>query len=370
MKKKIIVIVLLILMIVCCIGAIFFLNRISLKTKQLTFAYGKPVQISAEDILDTKDTEVLSSFEIEEIKNEKGKNYPAVGKYDLEITYKNGFINQKSTIHVLVEDKEKPVFIKADKKIYISLGEKNYAYDKHFEVKDASECKLEFQTDKIDPSKTGTYPLIVTAIDASGNKATLTSTVIVQETKKEPAQTTQKEPTQIEPTYVNGILIVNKKYPLPADYAPMENAEAKQRLQNMILAMQKAGLNVSNNYSGYRSYAYQNTLYNSYVNTYGKKEADTFSARAGYSEHQSGLAFDLISTDGNLIETQPEAKWIEENAHRYGFIVRYPKGKEEITGYMAEPWHVRYIGEKATEIWKLNITLEEYLGVEGGDYKE
>lgn len=229
-------------------------------------------------------------------------------------------------------------------------------------MSDVSDYKLQFQTDEINVSKPGKYSMIVTAVDTSGNKETTTSTVIVQEKKY--------DSVQIEPTYVNGILIVNKKHPLPKDYAPMENPEAKQQLQKMIQDMQKEGLNVSNHYSGYRSYEYQKNLYESYVNAYGKKEADTFSARAGYSEHQSGLAFDLLSNDGNLIETQPEANWIEENAHLYGFIVRYQKGKEEISGYMAEPWHIRYIGEKATEIWKLNVTLEEYLGVEGGGYEK
>ena len=363
MKKKKIVIMVLILLIVCCMGILFYLlNSISLKTKKLTFEYGSPIQITANQILDTTDSSILSSFEIEEIEKEKGKNYPSAGTYDVKVTYKNGFLKYKNKLQIVVEDTKKPVFTRADKEIYVPLGEKNYAYDKHFKVSDVSDYKLQFQTDEINVSKPGKYSMIVTAVDTSGNKETTTSTVIVQEKKY--------DSVQMEPTYVNGILIVNKKHPLPKDYAPMENPEAKQQLQKMIQDMQKEGLNVSNHYSGYRSYEYQKNLYESYVNAYGKKEADTFSARAGYSEHQSGLAFDLLSNDGNLIETQPEANWIEENAHLYGFIVRYQKGKEEISGYMAEPWHIRYIGEKATEIWKLNVTLEEYLGVEGGDYEK
>ena len=136
----------------------------------------------------------------------------------------------KNKLQIVVEDTKKPVFTRADKEIYVPLGEKNYAYDKHFKVSDVSDYKLQFQTDEINVSKPGKYSMIVTAVDTSGNKETTTSTVIVQEKKY--------DSVQIEPTYVNGILIVNKKHPLPKDYAPMENPEAKQQLQKMIQDMQ------------------------------------------------------------------------------------------------------------------------------------
>ena len=136
----------------------------------------------------------------------------------------------------------------------------------------------------------------------------------------------------------------------------------------MIADMQSLGLSISNSYSGYRSYQYQSSLYQNYVNSYGQASADTFSARPGYSEHQSGLAFDLIQPNGALLESPNEAQWVAQNAHKYGFIVRYQSGKESITGYMAEPWHVRYVGDEAVNIYQSGLTLEEYLGVEGGDY--
>lgn len=132
--------------------------------------------------------------------------------------------------------------------------------------------------------------------------------------------------------------------------------------------MQQAGLNISNSYSGYRSYGFQAQIYQGYVAAQGQAQADTFSARPGHSEHQAGLAFDLRYGNGTLVTGGEEAGWIATNAHNYGFIVRYQSGKEHITGYSPEPWHLRYIGEQATAIYQSGLTLEEYLGVSGGGY--
>ena len=115
--------------------------------------------------------------------------------------------------------------------------------------------------------------------------------------------------------------------------------------------------------STYRSYSYQTNLYNNYVSQDGVEEADKYSARAGFSEHQTGLAVDVDNreTDFNNFENTKEFNWMLENAHKYGFILRYPKGKEFITGYMYEPWHFRYVGvEIATYIYQNNLTYEEY----------
>lgn len=172
-----------------------------------------------------------------------------------------------------------------------------------------------------------------------------------------------------EPTYIKGILLANKRYPLPASFAPGEQAEAIEAMDQLLGDAKKAGFNL-NAFSGYRSYEYQKTLYDNYVARDGKDAADRYSARPGYSEHQTGLVYD-VGEVGNeaiwLTEKFGESEagiWIRDNAHRYGFIMRYPKGKEEITGYMYESWHFRYVGvEVATEIAKTNSTLEEYLGV-------
>ena len=171
------------------------------------------------------------------------------------------------------------------------------------------------------------------------------------------------------PNYVKGILVVNKKHGLSSSYAPGEDPTAGAQARKLIRDMQSQGYAVSSSYSGYRSYATQRGLYNNYVASYGQAQADTFSARPGYSEHQTGLAFDLIGSGGGLLTTPRETNWVAKNAHKYGFIVRYQPGKEAITGYVAEPWHIRYVGSEATAIYQSGLTLEEYLGVSGGDYK-
>ena len=164
------------------------------------------------------------------------------------------------------------------------------------------------------------------------------------------------------------IIIANKHYPLSKDYNPGENPTAKAELLKLIAAMQQAGFPISDNYSGFRSYETQTQLYQNYVDKDGKAEADRYSARPGYSEHQTGLAFDLIGTNGDLVTEEKAAQWLLDHAADYGFVVRYLKGKEKETGYMAEEWHLRYVGKEAKEISASGLSLEEYYGFEGGDY--
>ena len=164
------------------------------------------------------------------------------------------------------------------------------------------------------------------------------------------------------------IVVANKHYPMSKDYNPGENPTAKAELLKLIAAMQQAGFPISDHYSGFRSYETQTQLYQNYVNKDGKAEADRYSARPGYSEHQTGLAFDLIETNGDLVTEEKVAQWLLDHAADYGFVVRYLKGKEKETGYMAEEWHLRYVGKEAKEIAASGLSLEEYYGFEGGDY--
>lgn len=163
-------------------------------------------------------------------------------------------------------------------------------------------------------------------------------------------------------TYFGGILIVNKTYALPADYAPGVNAEAQAAFDEMQAAAADEGLNIYIS-SGFRSYDYQAGLYQRYVDKDGKAEADRYSARPGHSEHQTGLAFDLNSIDNSFADTA-EGKWVTKNCYKYGFIIRYPADKEDVTGYMWEPWHIRYLGkETAQSVYDSGLCLEEYLGI-------
>ncbi len=173
-----------------------------------------------------------------------------------------------------------------------------------------------------------------------------------------------------EPTYVNGVLIVNKKNPLPADYDKGEDPTAKAAFDKMATAAKAEGIELVA-FSGYRSYEYQTSLYDRYVAKDSKDAADRYSARPGYSEHQSGLAFDIgekgredLWLTSEFGETKA-GQWLVNNAHKYGFILRYPEGKEDITGFMYESWHFRYLeGDLAKKVYEAGVTLEEYLGLE------
>ncbi|MBQ8923023.1 MAG: D-alanyl-D-alanine carboxypeptidase family protein [Oscillospiraceae bacterium] len=164
-------------------------------------------------------------------------------------------------------------------------------------------------------------------------------------------------------TYVQGVLIVNKTYSLPSSYNPGGlTPEAQAAFNEMAAAAKKDGYTLTI-CSGFRSYSYQKQLYSNYVTRKGQYEADRCSARAGHSEHQTGLAMD-INYAGSSFDNTPEAKWLGENCWKYGFIIRYPKGKEEITGYKYESWHVRYLGKEwAKTIYDSGLTLEEYFGI-------
>ena len=166
------------------------------------------------------------------------------------------------------------------------------------------------------------------------------------------------------------LIICNKYHKLKSDYVPdlaslsgygggyLEKTAAEY-FKKMSDAAKKEGIKVYN-ISGYRSYNTQKSLYNGYVSRDGQKNADTYSARAGTSEHQTGLATDINSVSTSF-ETTKTYKWLAKNAYKYGFILRYPKGKEYITGYMYEPWHYRYVGTSVAKIiYEENITYEEY----------
>lgn len=130
----------------------------------------------------------------------------------------------------------------------------------------------------------------------------------------------------------------------------------------MFKAAKEEGLAIIAN-SSYRSYADQEGVYNKYVDNEGKDYADSFAARAGYSEHQTGLALDIFAkgyVKATFVQS-PEAKWLAQNAYLYGFILRYPEGKEYLTGYSYEPWHYRYLGEAlAKKVYNSGLTYDEY----------
>lgn len=403
-------ITLIILMLLGLVGTYLFTNldTVALKSDVFTFEYGDDVRIKAAEILDTENPKILDSLTIDQsqIKLEENKEYPKVGKYRVNVNYTVFYQNRSQDITVIVSDTTKPAFIEAPEKIVIKATESQPDLTSDFIVEDLSRFKLKFDTSSVIFDQAGTYNAKAFAIDIYGNKAIHNFEIVVEEKvidkpnvveqnepkekltedkateqveetieaesleEKNQAEAKPSDPTikPIVPTIRNGILVVNKKHPLPEHYGPGENSQAVTQLEKMIHEMQRLGLDVSDSYSGFRTYQYQKKLYERYVSNEGKEAADRYSARPGYSEHQTGFAFDLKHIDGTLVEQPTEVKWIAENAAEYGFIVRYQEGKEEITGYEAEPWHLRYIGEEAIDIYRSGLALEEYLGVEGGDY--
>lgn len=175
------------------------------------------------------------------------------------------------------------------------------------------------------------------------------------------------------PSYAPSDLVV-PNIPLSYNITAMEKQLRKEpaaELEKMVAAASKENIKL-NLQSGYRSYSFQVSLYNRYVQQQGKAVADTQSARPGYSEHQTGFAADLGSIGNTSCDVEacfadtPEGKWLASNAYRYGFIIRYPKGMDSTTGYIYEPWHIRYIGTSlAAELHGRGIaTLEEFFGLE------
>ncbi len=168
---------------------------------------------------------------------------------------------------------------------------------------------------------------------------------------------------QDECTYVDGILIANKSYSLPESYDPGLLPETEDAFAQLSADAAAAGLDIHAS-SDYRSYSFQVEVYNSMVDAYGKEYADSVSARPGFSEHQTGYTIDCNSIDNTFAETA-EGKWLAEHCWEYGFIIRYPEGKEAITGYDYESWHIRYVGvDHARAIWEQGLTLEEYLDID------
>jgi len=178
-------------------------------------------------------------------------------------------------------------------------------------------------------------------------------------------------------------VIVNKEHPLPDHYEPADltapdipfifngnhekrllREEAARAVEELFAAAKKEGIQLYG-VSGYRSYETQKSLYAFNVNRQGLEHASRYSAEPGTSEHQTGLAFDVTSKsadyelDEKFADT-PEGQWLAEHAHEYGFVIRYPLGKESVTGYAYEPWHIRYVGrDTAGAAYEYGLTLEE-----------
>ena len=238
-----------------------------------------------------------------------------------------------------------------NKNIKYKVKDDSIIYLKDNIIKPLKEGKTTIEINSNDINKT-------INVEVKGDKTVLSEE---KETKKE--ETKYKVTVKNGITYVDGIMIVNKTYSLPKDYNPGLEKIYKDAFSEMQSAAKLDNINIFIA-SGFRSYDYQKKIYDAYVKEDGKEKADTYSARPGYSEHQSGLAAD-INTAASWFDDTAEAKWLKENCYKYGFIVRFPKGEEEYTGYKYESWHLRYVGKDiAKKIHEAgDISLEHYYGL-------
>lgn len=365
-RNRKIKLVLLFIVLVLAVIFIFFI-----KSRLLKVEYEKNVKVNLNDVYyNTDNINIISngSFVDEKVKLDTSK----IGVQEVSVVIKDSFnMNRKITYKLEVADNSGPVISYKDLSTFV--GKEIDLLEGVSAVDDSGENVSVTVEGKYDFNEAGNYQLYYVAKDSSGNV-----------TKKEFNLTVKKQSNgqNVMPdrkfktskgydaftkdgfTYVDGYLVVNKSYSIPSTYNPGLDSNVKKQADIMFADAKALGLNIYIS-SGFRSYSYQSGLYNRYVNKDGKEKADTYSARPGHSEHQTGLAFDVNQIDSSFDNTA-EAKWLANNCFRYGFILRYPKGKTNETGYQYESWHFRYVGRELAE--KLYndgdwITMESYFGL-------
>ena len=356
-----------VILVVALIICIYIYNK-----NKVDIVYDKNVSINLNEefyntdvIKDSKNLKIITAKE----KIDTSK----IGEQEVKIETEDNFGNKKEyTVKISIIDKEGPTIIYNDT-VKCLKGDEVNLLDGVFATDNTGE-KVEVKVKgEYDINKVGSYKLKYSATDSSGNETVKDFTLIVQEEIKEENSKDRKFVTskgykgEVKDgiTYVEGYLIANKTYSLPEDYNPGGLLDiTKTNADKMIQDSKKEGLNIYIS-SGFRSYNRQKTLYTNYVKNDGKEKADTYSARPGHSEHQSGLAFDVNQINSTFDNTE-EAKWLHKNCYKYGFILRYPKGKTDETGYVYESWHFRYVGEElASKLYNNGdwITMEDYFGI-------
>lgn len=370
LKKKRLLILGVFVIVVIVIGFFLVIKMISKPNLKLILKNKLTVEIYEKVSV----SDFVKKVEGGSLESEKQKiDTSKLGKQTIKVTLvdKQGQKIKKS-FEITVVDTTKPV-IEGVKDLETHVGEEINLFEGvtgSDNSKETVEVKVEGDYNF---EKEGTYELSYVVTDSSKNKTKVPFTLTVQgkgtQTVPSSSKTwkTKNGHTLTQEnglTYVDGYLIANKTYSLPTDYGNGLDREAENAFYSMKKAATNDGISLSI-ISGFRSYYSQRTIYNNYVAIDGVEEADTYSARPGHSEHQTGLAMDINSLEVSFEDTA-EGKWLNENCSRFGFIIRYPKGKSDETGYMYEPWHVRYVGERlAKELYHNGdwITMETYFGI-------
>lgn len=370
-KVKIIIVISVLVVVILIIGGIY------LNSKRLVLEYENNIEVDVNEklynldvIKNIKNGKIISKREL--------VNTTKLGKVKVTFQVENFFKKRVKYKYIVnVVDKEAPKIIFKNE-LESEMGEEIDLL-KDVMVEDNSKENITPQVEgEYDINKSGDYKLYYIAEDTSGNKAKEEFILHIKEKNVEKQITSNdnqgatffttskgfKGVTKNGVTYIEGYLVVNKTYTLPSSYGNGLTNATTEAFNKMQAAAKIDGLNIYIS-SGFRSYSYQKTLYNNYVNRDGVVAADTYSARAGHSEHQSGLAFDVNTINDSFANTE-EGKWLNDNCYKYGFILRYPKGKSDETGYQYEPWHFRYVGVELAEKLYNNgnwITVEDYFGI-------
>ena len=375
-KKNNYIIILIIIVVLICLGIAYYLydkkmKEIEANRLKVTLKENQEVEINSDIKYDYFLDSVING---ELLNGEDIVDTSKLGNINIELVFNNkDNTKEKYSLVAKVVDTKSPV-IEGKKEISIYVGNNVNLLD-GVSVTDNSKEDIKAEVvGEYDNKKTGKYNLKYVATDSSGNKTEFDFILNVNSDPNNRTFTTSKGysgKVVNGVTYIDGVLIANKTYSLPSSYGSGLLPEMQNAFNKLSNAAKASGFNLYIG-SGYRSYWDQKIIYNNYVSWDGQANADTYSARPGHSEHQTGLAADICDRNvsacitSTFDNTEP-AKWINDNCYKYGLIVRYPKGKDNITGYIYESWHLRYVGvELATKLYNNGdwITLEEYYGID------
>ena len=390
-KEAIITIVSAILLVALIVGLIIYFNR-----DQLVFEYVDNKEVNIFD--EIYNTDLVTKIENGELITEKEKiDTSSLGIIEIKLFVKDNHNKEREyKAKINVVDKEEPVItfkeeLSTEEGVKIDLL-------KDVSATDNSQEEIEVEVEgEYDFNKVGEYKLYYVAKDSSGNTKKEEFTLKITKKKETtPNNNTNNNTNKVSDkefttskgfkgvvkngiTYIDGVMIVNKTYSVPKDMYPSNAVYCggNQKLNNttcdaakeMIAAAKKDGISLHVQ-SGYRSYDTQNGMWTRRKNQSGIAFADSGTARAGYSEHHTGLGFDMCGPEDTCITSEyyktSSAKWMNKNAYKFGLILRYPNGKTDETGYKYESWHFRYVGKELAQKLYNNgdwITLENYFGI-------
>ena len=364
LKETLIIIILMILIVLI---ALFLFFNLFGKSAKIVVADSPTAEMGSK----AKASDYIQDIKKGSLKSDQEIDTSRLGTTKVEVVVEQNGKEKTFNFDVEVVDTTPPAIGGAESFSVIKGGSVDLA--SQADVSDNSGEKIAVETSgSLDLNKEGTYQVTLNASDSSGNTASKEVTVTVIDPVSAEGDFAFTSRTGVEVKRESGVttagdtVIVNKSFPLPEEYGPWtltdETLNAYYELIND--ALNEKGLNLFA-IDTFVSHANQGYSYDNYVWTYGYDKAEEAVARPGHSEHQTGLAIDLNWIDTQFGDTE-EGRWLSDNCWKYGFIIRYPKGKTEETGFAYQPWHIRYVGKDLAE--KLYndgdwITMESYFGL-------